>query len=80
MRHYTTGGTYETPFEGAMGGNRFIMSPDFGVVNTTISRDGNRVLTSASQGARTLTSNQLSYLHNEDVYTERKNTGVKSDF
>lgn len=73
MRHYVTNGTYETPFQGSMGGNTFTLPSDFGVINVATTKTGG-VLTSTSQGTRTLTDHQLSYFHNEDVYTERDNT------
>lgn len=79
LRHYTTGGTFQTPFQGSMGGNNFLLPPDFGVINTTATT-ANGVLTSASKGAQTLTDNQLSYFHNEDVYTQRNNTKFRAGY
>lgn len=73
LRHYTTDGSYQTPFQGKMGDNVFTLPPDFGVINTTTS-SSNGVITSASRGTQTLTANQLASFHKENVYTERENT------
>lgn len=74
LRHYTTDG-YQTPFQGSIGDNRFILQPSFGVINSTTTT-ANGVITSSNKGAQTLTANQLAAYHNEDVYTERRNTSV----
>ncbi|MEO7323289.1 MAG: MtrB/PioB family decaheme-associated outer membrane protein [Dokdonella sp.] len=78
LRHYTTDG-YQTPFQGPMGGNRFILLPDFGVINSTTTASAG-VIVSANRGAQTLTPNQLAAYHNEDVYTERRNTSFSSGY
>lgn len=74
LRHYTTDG-YQTPFQGSIGDNRFTLQPSFGVINSTTTT-ANGVITSTNKGAQTLTANQLTAYHNEDVYTERRNTSV----
>lgn len=67
LRHYTTDG-FQTPYQGSMGGNTFILPPSFGRINTT------------TPGARTLTATQLSNFHTEDVYSQRKNTKFTAGF
>jgi MtrB/PioB family decaheme-associated outer membrane protein len=78
LRHYTTDG-YTTPFQGGLGDNLFVLSPTFGVINTTVTT-ANGVITSTSKGAQTLTAAQLSQFHTEDVYSERVNTGLKANY
>lgn len=78
LRHYTTDG-YETPFQGSRGDNLFILSPSFGVINTTTTTTAG-VITSASKGSQTLTPDQLSAFHREDVYNERENTSLSAGY
>ena len=78
LRHYTTNG-FETPFQGAQGDNSFILSPTFGVINTTVTTTAG-VLTSASRGAQTLTPTQLGAFHRQDVYNERDNTSINAAY
>ena len=61
LRHYTTGGDYQTPYQGSMGGNTFTLPLSFGTINT------------GGVGARSLAPNQLSAFQTQDVYTERNN-------
>lgn len=79
LRHYTTDGSYQTPFQGSMGGNLFTLSPTFGVINTTTANSGG-VLTSNSRGTQTLTATQLAAFHTEDVYSERQNTSASAGY
>lgn len=69
LRHYTTGGTYQTPYQGSMGGNNFTLPPAFGAISTQ-----------AAPGTRTLTANQRSYFHTEDIYSERDNTSFRAGY
>lgn len=78
LRHYTTDG-YQTPFQGVLGGNVFILLPSFGVINTTTTTV-NGVITSTSKGARTLTPTQLSQYHDVDVYNQRDNTSFSASY
>jgi len=78
LRHYTTDG-YQTPFQGGLGADTFILSPTFGVINSTVTTT-NGVITSTSKGAQTLTSTQLSQFHGEDVYSERENTTLHAGY
>lgn len=68
LRHYTTGGTYQTPYQGSMGGNSFTLPQAFGTINN------------GGSGSRALTANQLSSFHTEDVYSERKNTSFTAGY
>ena len=79
LRHYTADGDYQTPLEGARGGNVFLLSPTFGVINTTTTT-ANGVLTSTNKGTQTLTSTQLGAFHTEDVYNQRDNTAVAAGY
>jgi len=74
LRHYTTEG-FETPFLGPLGGNVFTLAPGFGVINTTTTNVGG-VLNSSNKGTQSLTPTQLAAFHNEDVYSQRENTGL----
>ena len=69
LRHYTTGGTYQTPFQGSMGGNNFTLPSTFGAISTQ-----------AAPGTRSLTANQLSSFQTQDVYSERQNTSFKGGY
>ena len=79
LRHYTTDGNYQTPFQGGMGDNLFTLPPGFGVINTTTTTT-NGVITSTNRGTQTLTSGQLASFHNEDVYTQRENTSFNAGY
>jgi len=62
LRHYTTTG-YQTPFQGSLGGNSFVLPPSFGVINTT-----------ATGGTQNLTPSQLASFRSLNVYNQRENT------
>jgi MtrB/PioB family decaheme-associated outer membrane protein len=68
LRHYTTGGTYQTPYQGSMGQNTFTLPADFGNINTT------------APGTRALTANQLSRFQTVDVYSERQNKSFNAGY
>jgi MtrB/PioB family decaheme-associated outer membrane protein len=61
LRHYITD-SYQTPYQGSMGGNTFVLPSSFGTINTT------------APGARSLTATQRGDFQTQDVYSERKNT------
>jgi MtrB/PioB family decaheme-associated outer membrane protein len=63
LRHHITN-TYQTPFQGAMGGNNFTLPPTFGVIDVN----------AADVGTQAMTAGQRSSFHTEDVYSGRKNT------
>ena len=71
--------TYQTPFQGSMGGNSFILPPSFGAINTSTTSAGG-VLTGASKGTQTLTPGQLNSFQTPDVYSQRENTSFKAGY
>jgi len=68
MRHYTTAG-YQTPYQGAQGGNLFVLPPDFGVINTT-----------GTGGANVMTPAQMAMMRTINVYNERRNTTFNAGY
>lgn len=72
LRHYSTD-SYQTPFQGSMGGNSFLLPGSFGVIDAT---DGGP----AGSGTQGLTANQLASFHREDIYTERKNKSLRAGY
>ncbi|MEI7611431.1 MAG: MtrB/PioB family decaheme-associated outer membrane protein [Betaproteobacteria bacterium] len=67
LRHNITD-SYQTPFQGSMGGNNFNLPSSFGVVNTT------------SPGTRALTTNQQASFQNEGVHSDRKNSTFSAGY
>ncbi|MDE1947280.1 MAG: MtrB/PioB family decaheme-associated outer membrane protein [Burkholderiales bacterium] len=67
LEHYSTD-TYQTPFQGAMGGNSFTLPASFGIVNT--SGDGTRAMTTA----------QLAMLQTQRVATYRKTGSISAAY
>jgi MtrB/PioB family decaheme-associated outer membrane protein len=63
LRHNTSD-SYQTPYQGAMGGNSFTLPSGFGTVPT------------AAPGTRTLTPAQLGSFNNMDISNTRKNTSL----
>lgn len=63
LRHNTSD-SYQTPYQGSMGGNAFILQPGFGTVPT------------AAPGTRTLTGAQLGSFQNMDISNTRENTAL----
>ena len=78
-RHYTTDGNYQTPYQGSPGDNLFVLSPGFGVINTTTTTSGG-VITSTNKGTQTLTPDQLAAFHTDNIYTERQNTSFMAGY
>ncbi len=75
IRHDITD-SYQTPFQGSMGGNIFTLPTSFGVVNSTaISGKTNPLV-----GTRNLKADQLASFHTEDVGTTRKNTAANAGY
>ncbi|MDD4977590.1 MAG: MtrB/PioB family decaheme-associated outer membrane protein [Gallionella sp.] len=66
--------TYQTPQQGAMGGNVFTMPANFGTVN------GNPGAVVLPAGSRALNPTQLSAFHTEKVGTTRKNTSFAAGY
>ena len=61
LTHYTSD-SYQTPYLGDMGGNRWVLPANFGSVPT------------AAPGTRVLTPGQLAAFHNVDINNTRENT------
>jgi len=67
LRHQITD-SYQTPFQGAQGGNSFTLPATFGVIDTatgTLALDPNQ---------------QLSSFRREDVHSDRKNTSLNAGY
>lgn len=61
--------SYQTPYQGSMGGNNFTL-PSFGTVNTA----------SGQLGTLGLTSPQKAALHNVDINTTRENSSISAGY
>jgi MtrB/PioB family decaheme-associated outer membrane protein len=72
LRHYSTD-SYQTPFQGRMGGNTFLLPGSFGVIDAT---DGGP----AGTGTQGLAANQLVSFHREDIYSERQNKSLRAGY
>jgi MtrB/PioB family decaheme-associated outer membrane protein len=70
-RHITD--TYQTPFQGSMGGNNFVLPDIFGVI------DANHA-DPAGTGTQGMTATQKALFHTENVYTGRKNTSFSAGY
>ena len=66
--------SYQTPFQGSMGGNRFTLPSTFGVINTT------STVASGMRGSNTLTAAQLAAFNTQDVHTDRKNSSLNAKY
>ncbi|MGO9444937.1 MAG: MtrB/PioB family decaheme-associated outer membrane protein [Thiobacillaceae bacterium] len=71
--------TYQTPYQGTMGGNSFILPPAFGVIDN---KDKPNPVAGVipPYGAQALTLNQQSYFHNEDVNSTRENSSFNAGY
>jgi MtrB/PioB family decaheme-associated outer membrane protein len=67
LTHYTSD-SYQTPYDGSMGGNAFTLPSGFGTVPT------------AAPGTRSLTPAQLGAFHNMDTSNTRENTSLAVGF
>ncbi|WP_283743090.1 MtrB/PioB family decaheme-associated outer membrane protein [Sideroxydans sp. CL21] len=78
LRHNITD-TYQTPLQGSMGGNSFILPSAFGVIDsrTKPAAVGGVI---PPYGAQALTPNQLANFHNEDVHSDRKNAKFNAGY
>lgn len=72
LRHRFTD-SYQTPFQGSMGGNSFVLPATFGVIDADHRGP-------ADTGTQALTAIQRSSFHTEDVYTGRKNTSFNAGY
>ncbi|MGA2842061.1 MAG: MtrB/PioB family decaheme-associated outer membrane protein [Steroidobacteraceae bacterium] len=75
LRHELTD-SYQTPFQGAVGGNNFTLPSDFGVINTGYKPPGFKT----APGTNNLTAQQLSDFHSEDIHTDRKNSSLTAGY
>ncbi len=70
-------GSIQTPQQGSMGGNSFVIPQGFGIVDTKNPSSITSPATAgifAPYGAQALTPTQQSYFHTVDVHSDRKNT------
>lgn len=67
LRHSITD-SYQTPFQGLMGGNGFTLPTTFGVINTT------------APGANGLTPAQQASFQKQDVHSDRKNASFNAKY
>lgn len=72
LRHNITD-SYQTPFQGTMGGNNFTLPTTFGVINTTSNL-------TAARGANSLTPAQLASFNTQDVHSDRKNSSFNAKY
>ena len=68
LRHNLSG-SYQTPYQGRMGGNTFTLPTAFSAINT-----------SASGATLTMTPEQQGALHNVDIDTTRENTSITAGY
>jgi MtrB/PioB family decaheme-associated outer membrane protein len=73
LRHHISD-SYQTPFQGSMGGNNFTLPTTFGVINTT------NTLASGFRGSNTLTPAQVASFNTKDVYSDRKNSSFNAKY
>jgi len=69
LRHMLTDG-YQTPSQGSMGGNSFVLPPSFGVVNTA----------TGSNGTQGLIPTQVQSFRTVDIYSERQNASFNAGY
>jgi MtrB/PioB family decaheme-associated outer membrane protein len=67
LTHYTSD-SYQTPYQGTMGGNSFTLPSGFGSIAT------------AAPGTRLLSAPQLDAFHNMDISNTRENTSLAAGF
>jgi MtrB/PioB family decaheme-associated outer membrane protein len=72
LRHYSTD-SYQTPFQGAMGGNVFSLPASFGVIVADHFGD-------PGSGTQALTATQRAAFHSEEVYSGRKNFNLAAGY
>lgn len=83
LTHYITD-SFQTPFQGAMGGNAFTLPSNFGFINANtpynkVGTGGQTLLTApptTSYGTQALSPTQQADFHNENIYSGRTNTGL----
>jgi MtrB/PioB family decaheme-associated outer membrane protein len=75
LRHELTD-SYQTPFQGAVGGNNFTLPGDFGAINTAYKPTGFKT----APGTNDLTTQQLNDFRSEDIHTDRKNISLTAGY
>jgi MtrB/PioB family decaheme-associated outer membrane protein len=75
LRHNITD-TYQTPYQGSMGGNNFTLPATFGIINTTAVTGSNSQLV----GTRNLTAAQQQSFQTFEVGTTRKNSAFSAGY
>jgi len=75
LRHQLTD-SYETPFQGSVGGNNFTLPGNFGVISSAHKPAG----FATAPGSNDLNAVQQSEFHSEDIYTDRKNTSFAAGY
>lgn len=73
LTHYITD-TFQTPFQGAMGGNVFALPSNFGVINTVNNTKN------LPYGTQALTATQQADFQTQDIHSGRTNTGLSAGF
>jgi MtrB/PioB family decaheme-associated outer membrane protein len=71
LRHQLTR-SYQTPFDGSVGGNNFNLPFDFGVIDTAHKPAGFKT----APGTNQLTATQLGDFHPDDIHSDRKNASL----
>jgi MtrB/PioB family decaheme-associated outer membrane protein len=74
LRHHITD-TYQTPYQGAMGGNNFSLPASFGAID--VDTLGGPV---PGTGTQALTPGQVASFRTVSVYTDRKNTSFNAGY
>lgn len=69
LRHNITD-SYQTPYQGSMGGNSFVLPATFGAI----------LYPTGALGTRTLTPDQVAAFHTVEVGTTRKNTSLSGGY
>jgi MtrB/PioB family decaheme-associated outer membrane protein len=72
LRHYTTTG-FQTPYQGALGGNVFTLPSGFEPIF-------NGAYAAGQNNVNNMTAAQLAAFHNVNVYNERKTTNFKAGY
>ncbi len=75
LRHQLTD-SYQTPFQGSVGGNNFTLPSNFGVIDTAFKPAG----FATAPGSNHLTAVQQNDFHSEDIYSDRKNMSLSAGY
>ena len=78
LRHNITD-TYQTPLQGSMGGNSFIMPTSFGVIDTKNKPNAVGGVI-PPYGTQALTPAQVASLQTQDVHSDRKNSSLSAGY